>query len=290
MIATNNFYNTLGLLLAAVLLWGLHDKLHVAPEKLLLWCGLRDARRDGLHYQPGSRISDSLPDVDGTHTRFTRSELWARRTFRCAERRCWCPITCRSLDGFLIGACMQRFVRFMVWKVLLRNESAGLVLHDSRRRFRWDGRASRCGGIHSGGSRGVAGGSRRLHFRRRRDQPHRQSAAVQTRSGKDCRRASMCPSSPCISIGLWGSIFSFEGGKFFWKWPKRIPYPVTVSFGAADACRRHRASGAAGHRRTGERRDGDAQERRAINSLCDSSAARRKNWSRFAMADSTAGS
>src|ERR1039457_2963705 len=30
---------------------------------------------------------------------------------------------------------------------------------------------------------------------------------------------------------LWGSIFSFEGGKFFWKWPKRIPYPVTVSFG-----------------------------------------------------------
>ena len=31
---------------------------------------------------------------------------------------------------------------------------------------------------------------------------------------------------------LWGSIFSFEGGKFFWKWPKRIPYPVTVSFGA----------------------------------------------------------
>ena len=24
---------------------------------------------------------------------------------------------------------------------------------------------------------------------------------------------------------LWGSIFSFEGGKFFWKWPTRIPYP-----------------------------------------------------------------
>ena len=31
---------------------------------------------------------------------------------------------------------------------------------------------------------------------------------------------------------LWGSIFSFAGGKFFWKWPQRIPYPVTVSFGA----------------------------------------------------------
>ena len=30
---------------------------------------------------------------------------------------------------------------------------------------------------------------------------------------------------------VWGSIFSYEGGKFFWKWPKRVPYPVTVSFG-----------------------------------------------------------
>ena len=30
---------------------------------------------------------------------------------------------------------------------------------------------------------------------------------------------------------LWGSIFSFAGGKFFWKWPTQIPYPVTVSFG-----------------------------------------------------------
>jgi acyl-[acyl-carrier-protein]-phospholipid O-acyltransferase / long-chain-fatty-acid--[acyl-carrier-protein] ligase len=30
---------------------------------------------------------------------------------------------------------------------------------------------------------------------------------------------------------LWGSIFSFQGGKFFRKLPKRIPYPVTVAFG-----------------------------------------------------------
>jgi acyl-[acyl-carrier-protein]-phospholipid O-acyltransferase/long-chain-fatty-acid--[acyl-carrier-protein] ligase len=30
---------------------------------------------------------------------------------------------------------------------------------------------------------------------------------------------------------LWGSIFSFKGGKFFRKLPKRIPYPVTIAFG-----------------------------------------------------------
>lgn len=41
--------------------------------------------------------------------------------------------------------------------------------------------------------------------------------------------------SPIIPVHLdrvWGSIFSFDGGKFLWKWPERIPYPVTVSFGA----------------------------------------------------------
>ena len=31
---------------------------------------------------------------------------------------------------------------------------------------------------------------------------------------------------------LWGSIFSFQGGRFLWKWPKQLPYPVTVSFAA----------------------------------------------------------
>ncbi|HET9845960.1 MAG TPA: acyl-[ACP]--phospholipid O-acyltransferase [Nitrospira sp.] len=41
-------------------------------------------------------------------------------------------------------------------------------------------------------------------------------------------------SAPVIPIHLdriWGSIFSFERGRFFWKIPERLPYPVTVSFG-----------------------------------------------------------
>jgi acyl-[acyl-carrier-protein]-phospholipid O-acyltransferase/long-chain-fatty-acid--[acyl-carrier-protein] ligase len=41
--------------------------------------------------------------------------------------------------------------------------------------------------------------------------------------------------APIIPVHLdnvWGSIFSFEGGRFLWKLPRRIPYPVTVSFGA----------------------------------------------------------
>jgi len=32
---------------------------------------------------------------------------------------------------------------------------------------------------------------------------------------------------------LWGSVFSFQGGRYFRKIPRRIPYPVTVAFGEA---------------------------------------------------------
>jgi acyl-[acyl-carrier-protein]-phospholipid O-acyltransferase/long-chain-fatty-acid--[acyl-carrier-protein] ligase len=39
------------------------------------------------------------------------------------------------------------------------------------------------------------------------------------------------PIVPVALVGVWGSIFSFEGGKFFWKWPKHAPYPVTVRYG-----------------------------------------------------------
>ena len=41
--------------------------------------------------------------------------------------------------------------------------------------------------------------------------------------------------APIIPVhlgNLWGSIFSFSGGRFLWKVPTKIPYPVTVSYGA----------------------------------------------------------
>ncbi len=41
---------------------------------------------------------------------------------------------------------------------------------------------------------------------------------------------------PVIPIHLdrvWGSIFSYQGGRFFFKRPRRVPYPVTLSVGRA---------------------------------------------------------
>jgi acyl-[acyl-carrier-protein]-phospholipid O-acyltransferase/long-chain-fatty-acid--[acyl-carrier-protein] ligase len=39
------------------------------------------------------------------------------------------------------------------------------------------------------------------------------------------------PIIPICLDNVWGSIFSFEKGRFLWKVPRYFPYPVTVSFG-----------------------------------------------------------
>ncbi len=39
------------------------------------------------------------------------------------------------------------------------------------------------------------------------------------------------PIIPVHLDGVWGSIFSFAGGKFLWKVPRHLPYPVRVTFG-----------------------------------------------------------
>jgi len=41
------------------------------------------------------------------------------------------------------------------------------------------------------------------------------------------------PIVPVNLDGVWGSIFSFSGGRFLWKFPRHLPYPVRVTFGPA---------------------------------------------------------
>jgi acyl-[acyl-carrier-protein]-phospholipid O-acyltransferase/long-chain-fatty-acid--[acyl-carrier-protein] ligase len=45
------------------------------------------------------------------------------------------------------------------------------------------------------------------------------------------RKARNCVVVPVYMDGLWSSIFSCERGRFFWKWPRRIPLGMRVVFG-----------------------------------------------------------
>jgi acyl-[acyl-carrier-protein]-phospholipid O-acyltransferase / long-chain-fatty-acid--[acyl-carrier-protein] ligase len=44
-------------------------------------------------------------------------------------------------------------------------------------------------------------------------------------------RQAGAPVVPVWMDQLWGSIFSFQGGRFFKKWPRALPFRVTVAFG-----------------------------------------------------------
>ena len=190
------------------------------------------------------------------------------------------------VDGFLVGACVQRFIRFMVWKPYYELKALNWFF----RKTNADpgghgGRATRCEAIRAARQELAAG-----------------HVVCIFAEGAISRTGNMLPFKrgmekivdgldvPIIPVHLdrlWGSIFSFERGRFFWKWPKRIPYPVTVSFGASDAghvpprmtCGRPSRNWRRKPPRIA-RPPAIAGPRRVIRSA-------RRNWSHFAMADST---
>ncbi len=284
MIATNNFYNTVGLLLASAILWGLHDKLHIAPQKLVLWCGI--VTLAGTVY-----IVRLVPEFlmrfllwMTMHTIY-KIRIEGRENIPLHGPALLVSNHVTHLDGFFIAACMQRFVRFMVWKVFCDMKVVGTLLRFSK-------------AIPAGttGPRDVVAS---IHAARKQLQAGHVVCIFS--EGAISRTGNLLPFKrgmekivdgldvPIIPVhldGLWGSVFSFEGGKFFWKWPKKIPYPMTVSFGspmpASSSAHQVRqaiaelASGAVMNRKS----KGDQLHLRFIR-------AARKNWSRFAMADST---
>ncbi len=283
LIATNNFYNTVGLLLASGTLWGLHDKLHISPDKLVLAFGF-------VTLLVTVYIVTVVPDF------LVRFILWmATHTFFKVRIVGQANVPFRGpallvsnhmsyVDGFLIGACVQRFIRFMVWKPIYEMPSLNWFFRltntipvgttsrrdivESIRSARQDLQNGHVVCIFAEGA--ITHTGNLLPFKRGMEK------IVQ---GLDV------PVIPVHLGGVWGSIFSFERGKFFWKWPRRIPYPVTVSFGQP-------------------MREPSAHEvRQAILELASDAVSRgkgkadlldlrfvhnaRRNWSQFAMADSS---
>ena len=47
----------------------------------------------------------------------------------------------------------------------------------------------------------------------------------------EIQRDTGAPIIPVYLDELWGSIFSFRGGRFFWKWPSALPRNVSIWFG-----------------------------------------------------------
>ncbi|MDQ7247337.1 acyl-[ACP]--phospholipid O-acyltransferase [Dongia sedimenti] len=133
------------------------------------------------------------------------------------------------VDGLLVGASIQRFVRFMVYAPFFKLPLLGWLFKKMR-------------AIPTGGGREAIAAVRRA-----REELQAGHCVCIFAEGAISRTGNMLPFKrgfekivqdldvPVIPVHLdqvWGSIFSFKDGKFFWKWPKRFFYPVTITFGA----------------------------------------------------------
>ena len=229
-LATNNVLNTLGMLAAAGAL-------------------LAARRRPELHATARSSCSPACFTLAGTvyvvlrvPDFFIRFTLWmlTHTIYRITiVGRPNIPLRGPALivanhvsvvDGALVGASLQRFVRFMVYgpyfrlpvvNWLMRRMHAIPVTAGNRRevvaaldRARAELAAGHVVCIFAEGAISRTGNL--LPFQRGFERIVR---------GLDV------PIVPVYLDRVWGSVFSFKRGKFFWKLPERLPYPVTVAWG-----------------------------------------------------------
>jgi acyl-[acyl-carrier-protein]-phospholipid O-acyltransferase/long-chain-fatty-acid--[acyl-carrier-protein] ligase len=189
------------------------------------------------------------------------------------------------VDGVILGACLRRRVRFLVWAPYYRHPLL-------RPWLRWL-RAIPVGG---GGRREIA--TALAGARRELEAGH---VVCIFAEGSVSRTGNLLPFKrgferivdgldvPIVPVcldRLWGSVFSFKRGRFFWKLPERLPYPVTVAFGpplpstsrAADVRLAMQELTAAAWRRR-------ADNRTMLHTRFFETAKRR--WAQPAMADST---
>ncbi len=282
LIGANNFLNTIGLFAAAGVLWLFHDVWKLPATLLLKATGI-------FTLLATIYIARLLPLY------LTRFVMWMllNTVYRIkVTGQENVPLRGPALlvsnhvsyvDAFLIGSCLQRFTRFLVWQPLyekfhlfLRMVNGIPVPQGTRkdilvtiRRARQELIDGHVVCIFAEGSMTRTGNL--LGFLR---------GFEKIVEGLDV------PVIPVYLGGVWGSIFSFRGGKALRKWPRQIPYPVSITFGAP-------LEGAATPYRVrqevmqmGTRAAGQAIPPRDLLQARFIRQAR-KNWSRLAMADTT---
>ncbi|MGH7829491.1 MAG: AMP-binding protein, partial [Candidatus Binatia bacterium] len=229
LIATNNFLNTGGILLASAVFWSLRDLLQIQADRIVLILGF-------FTLIATVYILTILPDF------LIRFSLWLLTHVIYRIRivgqdnvpfRGPALLVCNHVshvDSLLVGACVQRFIRFMIyrpyyelralnWLFKLMNAIpvSGRNRSDIVESIEWAREELRQGHVVCIFAEGaISRTGNLLPFKR---------GFEKIVEGLDV------PVIPVYLDRLWGSIFSFKEGQFFWKWPQQIPYPATVVFG-----------------------------------------------------------
>ncbi|MBM3226691.1 MAG: MFS transporter, partial [Candidatus Tectomicrobia bacterium] len=281
-LATASFLSMAAVLGAAGLLWVSRDLLQWPVDRLILWTGVVTLLSTGyvLYLVPAFLMR--LLCWMLTHTLYRIRVVGAEHIPTQGPALLVCNHV-SYVDALLVAACVPRFIRFLIYRPIYEF-----------RAMRWLFRLMQAIPV-SGGPRAATA------LARARQSLHEGHVVCIFAEGAISRTGNLLPFKrgferivqglevPIIPLHLdrlWGSIFSFQGGRFLWKWPALTPYPVTVSLGAplpssatasqvrqvimelGSAAMRYRASSQ------------ETLPRRFIRTA-------KRHWSAFCMADST---
>jgi len=284
-IGASNVLTFAGVFFGSGMLWLLSGPLQLRPDQILLVMGVAS-------FGATAYILMLLPDFMVRLCFFLLTHTLYRVHVRGLEnlpKRGGALLVSNHvsfIDPFLIGAATQRFIRFVMYRrfyerpgihwlaklmgaIPIADEDPPRKIIESLRAAQARLREGELVCIFPEGGITRTGNVLRFH-----------------RGIERIMRGADSPIIPIHLDRLWGSIFSFERGRFFFKWPLRLPYPLTVSFGAplpasANAFSARQAvlrlSAEAFARR-------DSTQRLLPELLIDSA---RRNWWRFSMADSS---
>ncbi len=230
LIATNNFINTAGILAASGVLWILSDWLHIPADKIIFIFGLLTIFSTVLLLKMFPDFLVRLILWMLTHTLY-KIQIAGQEHVPLEGPALLVSNHVSFADGFLVGACLQRFIRFMIYRHFYEKKSLGWLL-----------RLMHAIPVSDGNRRDVVDS-----IRKAREELAAGHVVCIFAEGAITRTGNLLPfkkgfekiaeglGAPVIPVHLdrvWGSILSFKGGRFFWKWPTQFPYHITVSFGA----------------------------------------------------------
>lgn len=228
--AASNFVSTIGIIISAVTYGTLSGRLGLEPDRIMLMAGV-------LCFAVSAYLLTLVPEFTvrfllwlATHSVYKIRIEGAKNVPRTGPALIVANHTSMA-DGLLVQACIQRFVRFMVYKpiyqapllnwmfrqghsipVSAKPRDAAEAIEIARAELK----AGHVVCIFAEG--GITRTGNLLKFRR---------GMEKIMEGLDD-----VPIVPVHLDGLWGSIFSFRGGKLRPKLPELLPYPVTITFGA----------------------------------------------------------